>query len=135
MSICPKELREAYQKGRVVPFLGAGVSMSVTWDRGGKTVRGPSWKEVVDQAARELGFEHPDLARVRGTDLQILEYFKLKKSGYTDEITSWLTKNLDASDDAILASQIHKELAELSLCRLFYTTNFDDFLERLTFPL
>jgi hypothetical protein len=54
----------------VIPFIGAGASMAVTW--GDVTVtRGPSWEEMVDEAARLLGVAEPDLLRIRGTDLQI----------------------------------------------------------------
>src|SRR5262249_28683281 len=68
--------------------------------------------------------------RVRGTDMQILEYFKLKHGDQTAKLTNWLSKLMDPSDDALRDSPIHKELALLTRCRLFYTTNYDDFLER-----
>ena len=35
---------------------------------------------------------------------------------------------------ALKRSVIHKELADLVECKLFYTTNFDDFIEK-TFKL
>jgi hypothetical protein len=35
-----------------------------------------------------------------------------------------------ATDKDILASPIHAELVELSACSHFYTTNYDDFIER-----
>jgi hypothetical protein len=129
--LCPADLRDRYRAKRLIPFIGAGASMSVTW----KTVddqetRGPSWSELVQQATRILGFESPDLARVRGTDLQILEYFKRKNAGQTAKLTRWLSKLMDPPESAIRASRIHYELAKLSNCELFYTTNFDDFIER-----
>lgn len=127
---CPPALRERYHLHRVVPFIGAGASMSVTWDVGGKQTRGPSWSELVDRAADLLNFENADLARVRGTDLQILEYFKLQHSGQTAKLTNWLSKLMDPPDDALRAAPIHQALASLDKCRLFYTTNFDMFLER-----
>ena len=76
--ICPIDLKRLYRERRVIPFVGAGASMSVTWE-GGKR-RGPSWGEMVNEAARLLGAD-PDLLRVRGTDLQVLEYFAIKKGG------------------------------------------------------
>jgi hypothetical protein len=33
-------------------------------------------------------------------------------------------------DDALKASPIHRRLAALDRCRLYYTTNYDDFIER-----
>ncbi len=126
--VCPPELRNIYRDGRLLPFIGAGSSMSVQWSDSGIAKRGPSWKEMVDQAARILGFGDPDLLRVRGTDLQILEYFKTVET--TAKLTNWLQNNMRPPDDALEASQIHSELARLSNCSIFYTTNYDAFIER-----
>ncbi len=38
------ELRDRYQEGRLIPFIGAGVSMSVKWEENGREKRGPSWR-------------------------------------------------------------------------------------------
>jgi hypothetical protein len=73
---CPEELRRLYHERRVVPFVGAGASMSVSWSSGHE--RGPSWDEMVDQAVRFLGSNDPKLLRLRGSDLQVLEFFKIK---------------------------------------------------------
>lgn len=125
----PLELRTLYRDGRLLPFIGAGVSASVEWEKGGQIVRGPSWSELVDRAAKELGFDSADLIRARGTDLQILEYFKLHFSGHT-RLTNWLLVNMRPPDEAILKSPIHNELAKMTHCRVIYTTNFDNFIER-----
>lgn len=129
MPLCPTELRNHYRAGNVIPFIGAGVSMSVDWDDHGTKKHGPSWAELVNEAIKQLDFNPTDLARVRGTDLQILEYFGLIKANLTP-LTNWLVLNLNAPDAAISTSPIHAELAALDRCRLFYTTNFDNFLER-----
>lgn len=128
--ICPPDLRERYHQGRLLPFIGAGVSMSVVWKKDDKEKRGLSWSELVDQAAQLLGFQSAELARVRGTDLQILEYFKRKHAGETAKLTNWLSKTMDPPAKALKDSIIHQELSLLSKCKLFYTTNFDDFIER-----
>jgi SIR2-like domain len=129
--VCPDELRDVYFSRRLIPFIGAGVSMSVSWQDhpGGDTKRGPSWSELVSEAARKLGFSDPALLRVRGTDLQILEYFRLKKSGFY-ALTNWLYAEMRPPDDALRRSVIHEKLAGLTRCNLFYTTNYDDFIER-----
>jgi hypothetical protein len=124
------DLKKRYEQGRVIPFIGAGASMSVKWRQHGLETHGPSWGDLVDQAARLLGFQDPDLARVRGTDQQILEYFKLKHHDQTAQLTLWLARLMNPPDHALRASPIHRELAALIKCRLFYTTNYDDFLER-----
>src|SRR5271157_5543208 len=128
--ICPQELRERYHEERVLPFIGAGVSMAVEWKKGKTPTHGPSWEELVNQATKILGFEDADLARARGTDLQILEYFKRKHAGQTAKLTNWLSKLMDPHDDVLKRSVIHSELAKLTKCCLFYTTNYDNFIER-----
>ena len=128
--VCPPELRRLYHEERVIPFIGAGVSMSVSWTAAGVAVRGPSWEELVSEATRLLGFEDPELARMRGKDMQILEYFKLKNSGQTAKLKNWLNRLMNPPDDAFRNSPIHRELVALEKCRVFYTTNFDNFIEQ-----
>jgi len=125
----PLELRTLYRDGRLLPFIGAGVSASVEWCENGLIKRGPSWSELVERAAFELGFQSADLVKARGTDLQILEYFKLKFSGHT-RLTNWLLMNMNPPDEAICNSPIHNELSEMRACGIVYTTNFDNFIER-----
>lgn len=127
---CPPELKRRYQEGRLIPFIGAGISMSVQWESNGVQRAGPSWKELVDYAATELGFTSADLARMRATDLQILEYYKLKNHENLAPFRNWLVTRLQAPDEALLESAIHTSLAQLTNTDTFYTTNFDDFLER-----
>src|SRR5690242_16804435 len=113
---CPTQLKDHYQSGRLIPFIGAGASMAVEWETDGKKRRGPSWTELVNEAARKLGFDNPDLLRVRGTDLQILEYFGAKSHGYFAGLTNWLYAEMNPSDDALRASIIHERLSKLELC-------------------
>ncbi len=124
----PKNLRDVYAEGRLLPFIGAGISMAVEWKINEELRRGPSWSELVEKAANLLGFNDPDLLRVRGTDLQILEYFKLKNVNST-ELTNWLLTEFQPPIEALKGSTIHKGLSELDKCKTFYTTNFDSFLE------
>jgi hypothetical protein len=125
---CPVDLRRLYRERRVVPFIGAGASMSVSWADGKK--RGPSWEAMVDQAAKLLGCHDANLLRLRGSDLQILEFFKIMNSELA-QLTNWLSLQFSEATDAdILASPIHAELVQLKRCSMFYTTNYDDFIER-----
>ena len=84
---------------------------------------------MVHHAAHHLGFQEPSLLLTRGTPLQVLEYFRLREGGLAPLI-NWLVRQLDAPDSAIKASVIHSALASLSECSLFYTTNYDDYVER-----
>lgn len=125
----PMELKQLYHQGRLIPFIGAGVSMSVSWTTESEERRGPSWREFVDEAARQLGFLDPELLRVRGTDLQILEYYRLREQTLAP-LNNWLVKRVCPPEDALLNSPIHQELARSEKCLLMYTTNFDELLER-----
>lgn len=126
----PAGLKARYAEGRLVPFVGSGVSSSVTWDDGADgSKRGISWGALVDRAATILGFEEPDLLRERGTNLQILEYFRIRQGSFA-ELTAWFNNSMRAPDDALRSSRIIEALAGLDRCDFYYTTNFDDFLER-----
>lgn len=127
---CPLDLKRLYRDDRVIPFIGAGASMAVTWTRKGTITQGPSWSELVDHACTLLGILEPNLLRLRGNDLQILEYFRALKGGFA-ELTNWLSTEFHhAEDNDILRCPIHRSLVALERCRIFYTTNYDDFLER-----
>jgi hypothetical protein len=104
--------------------------MAVEWTEAGNTRHGISWSELVDAATQKLGFGDPELLRIRGTDLQILEYFRIANNGELAELRNWMLQRMSPPDDAIRQSIIHTALAKLMKCRIFYTTNFDDFLER-----
>lgn len=125
------DLRTFCSQGRLLPFVGAGVSTSVEWTTaGGEQRRGPSWKELVDQAAILVGSPDPNLLRVRGEDLQILEYFRSKNDDRLAKLTNWLVQRLDVDENTLLSNPIFDALASMGTCKIFYTTNFDDFLER-----
>lgn len=128
MVTVPASLRALYKEGRLIPFVGAGVSLSVTWDGGNR--HGVSWSALVDEAARQLGHD-PNLLRSRGTDLQILEYFRLK-TGEDGLMTlrDWFRESMSPPDDALLASPILQALVKMDRCRTVYTTNYDNFIER-----
>jgi len=126
---CPPELRRLYRDGRVVPFIGAGVSMAVQWKIDGAIKRGPSWGELVDRAAELIGADDAELLRMRGTELQILEYMRIKFDTM-QPLINWLHASMQPKDDDLRASMLHSALASMSASRLFYTTNYDDFIER-----
>jgi len=129
MSGCPPELRRLYRDGRVIPFVGAGASMTVEWSSEGAPRRGPSWRELVDKAADLIGADDPELLRMRGSDLQILEYLRIKRDTM-QPLINWLHASMQPSDEDLRRSVLHEALASLSACRVIYTTNYDDFIER-----
>ena len=103
--------------------------MAVEWKSDGAQHRGPSWRELVDKAAELIGAEDPELLRMRGSDLQILEYMRIKRDTM-QPLVNWLHASMRPNDDDILRSPLHRKLASLKSCQLIYTTNYDDFIER-----
>ncbi|MEX0828108.1 MAG: SIR2 family protein [Haliea sp.] len=83
----------------------------------------------MDKAAEFIGAEDPELLRMRGTDLQILEYYRIKNDT-VQPLINWFHKSMNPRDADIKKSPIHKELSALQQCKVFYTTNYDDFIER-----
>jgi hypothetical protein len=60
-----------------------------------------------------------------------LEYFRIVKGGNLAELTNWLSHQFSSAKDVdITSSPLHAELSLLSQCNLYYTTNYDDFIER-----
>ena len=110
-----EDLKGLYDAHRLIPFIGAGVSASVEWEDGKNKKHGPSWKEMVDQACHLLGFEDPELLRMRGTDLQILEYFKHCNNEEVAKLTNWLVTNMQPPDDALEFSNPRSARANGSL--------------------
>lgn len=120
-------VRARYLEGRLLPFIGSGVSRAVEWESGSK--RGLSWSELVDQAAVQLGFDDPELLHLRGNHLQILEYYREKKGHFT-ELRDWFLKEMSPPSDALSSSVLLDAITSMDKCRTMYTTNYDDFLER-----
>jgi hypothetical protein len=83
----------------------------------------------VDSAAALIG-ENAHLLRARGEDLQILEYCRAKLDGQLAPLRNELNRALDPPDEALSGSPVHAALADLDRCDIYYTTNYDSFLER-----
>ena len=105
--------------------------MSLEWTTPASTTvqKGPSWSEMVSEACRIMGYSDPELLRYRGTDLQILEFFGQKMGNFAP-LTNWLVRKFHVDDAAIVGSRVHTALAALINSRTYYTTNYDDLLER-----
>ena len=64
------ELIDAMADGRLVLFVGAGVSRSLGL---------PSWDELIRHMAGELGY-HPELFRSLGDNYTLAEYYQQQKN-------------------------------------------------------
>ena len=111
-------LRELLQGGRLIPFVGSGLSQPLGL---------PSWSSLLDTIAIQLGYE-PEVYRSNGNALQLAEYYVVEK-GSIGPLRSEMDRLFDPSDEAIRASKVHSLLVDLHAPAI-YTTNYDRIIER-----
>ncbi|MBK7105031.1 MAG: SIR2 family protein [Ignavibacteriae bacterium] len=119
-SIFISEIKAIYSEKRLVPFIGAGFS---------KPLGLPSWKELIDEIALELGFRK-ELFYLHGTLQQLAEYLKITNRKKYDEFKMKMYKEFETTEivERRKSSITHKALANLDL-NLIYTTNYDSHIE------
>jgi NAD-dependent SIR2 family protein deacetylase len=105
-------------RGQVIPFVGAGVSMSLGL---------PSYASLIQELGGQLGFDGAIFDQL-GDYLTLAEFYHLRKSGLS-ELQKPLQEKWKKTQKEVLVSPVHKAIVELR-CKLIYTTNFDDFLEK-----
>lgn len=113
-----EEMINQYIENKVILFVGAGVS---------KNLGLPTWSELIDQIAKELGYD-PDLFKVYGESLALAEYYRIMK-GNIGPLRSWMDTNWHANDIDIKTSKIHELIANAKF-PIIYTTNYDRWLEK-----
>ncbi len=118
---------DALQRGRVIPFLGAGASIV------GRTSGGPGWdprsstylptgSELAAHLASQSSFpagEQVDLAKVA-------QYYEVVAAGrrrLNDELSGLLSRDF-------APGPLHRYLASIKAPMLVVTTNYDDLIER-----
>lgn len=112
------KVRDLYKKKRIIPFIGAGLSMCFEL---------PSWEQLIDIIANELGWD-PEVFKLSGNFWQLAGYYKACKGGI-GELRSRLDKQFNPKDEDIRSSRAHTALANMQLS-VIYTTNFDKIIER-----
>jgi hypothetical protein len=111
-------LRELRNDGKLIPFVGAGLS---------KRFGLPSWSDLIGTIAKELGYD-PDVFNCNGTNEQLAEYYVATK-GSIGPLRSLMDQAFNPGDDKISNSKAHSALVEMNL-QLIYTTNYDKIIER-----
>ena len=103
-------IKEASQQGRLVVFVGAGVS-----NNSGV----PTWAELIN------GMKDECLAGGETDDLKIAQLYKDTRGEkeYTDKVKDVLKHN------KVIPNAIHKSILDLNPCHVI-TTNYDDLLEQ-----
>src|SRR5437763_5534788 len=101
--IVPEDLARSVAERRAILFAGAGLSM---------TVGLPSWQELIDHMAAELGAD-PSEALNGATAYQTLaEYYRLKR-GSIGPLRSWMDRKWRVSEEKLHQSTMHKLIVEL----------------------
>jgi hypothetical protein len=118
-----EDLARQIRDHKVVLFAGAGLSVPLGL---------PSWGELMEHVAAELGYDPDVLIRPGANYLQIAEYYRLEKKSI-GPLRSWMDRKWTVSDDQLHASRTHNRLIDLNF-PFIYTTNYDRNIER-TFEL
>lgn len=111
-------LRELREEGRIIPFIGAGLSMPLGL---------PSWSDLMSIIANQLGYD-PDVFILNGNNLQLAEYYVAIK-GNIGPLRSEMDRLFNPTDAIIKNSRAHSALVDMNL-PLIYTTNYDRIIER-----
>ena len=112
------ELIAELKRNRVIPFIGAGMSMNLGL---------PSWNELICRMAIELEFD-PSEFQAFGDFLELAEFYEIKK-GSIGPLRSWMDVNFHSPSVRIENSLIHKIIANFNF-HIIYTTNYDRWLEK-----
>ena len=111
-------LRGLSRDGKLMPFIGAGLSHSLGL---------PSYDGLIGEVAEELGWD-AEVFRQQGDFLQLTEYYVTVK-GSIGPLRSRLDREWNPTDEQVRSSRPHAALAALRPA-LLYTTNYDDIIER-----
>lgn len=114
----PAELLESFQRGDVILFLGAGLSVGAGL---------PGWADLIRPLAHSVGSRWP----ADETDLTT-EYLLAAAQHYENQrgrhaLISRLRETLD--NTGVSLTSVHQLVASLPT-RAIFTTNYDDFIER-----
>lgn len=107
-----KRIQDASCSGRLVLFVGAGVS---------KNSGVPMWGELIEKMKREL----PESVKLEKDDLKLAQLYKDSrgKKEYLEMVKNTLCHN------KVIPNPIHKELLALNPIHII-TTNYDDLIEQ-----
>ncbi len=131
MTSIPQQLKESLQQGLVIPFIGAGVSMSVK-DKNGNALF-PSWKNLLELAATRLEAENkPDEANiVKGfvKTNRLLDAAKEAKQALAANWFDFLKQQFDHSEKDVAPDSLELARAIWQLgSKLIITSNYDHVL-------
>ena len=112
------ELKDLIKQGKVILFVGAGVSA---------TLGLPTWSKLIAHLANELGYESR-LFEKYGDSISLAEYYVLTK-GRIGELRSWMDTNWNVKKKVLKKSKVYEYIIRMKF-PIIYTTNYDHCLER-----
>jgi hypothetical protein len=112
------QLIDDYKKGKILLFVGAGVSANLGL---------PTWGKLIEQLAGELGYD-PDIFNTYGNYLALAEYYKIKK-GNIGSLRSWMDREWHDPRIDVAKSEIHEYISKGNF-PIVYTTNYDNWIEK-----
>jgi hypothetical protein len=116
----PTDLKKAHDEGRLLLFVGAGVSINLGL---------PSWRKLIDEIARQLGYDADVFSTYGGGNhLPLAEYYRRIK-GSLGPLRSWMDVQWHSPHIDVTGSDIHSHIVDGNF-PLIYTTNYDRWLER-----
>lgn len=118
----PDELVGLFREGRVIPFIGAGMSANVGY---------PSWDDLLECLGESLkrgDLTHDEIVELTGGDrLRVAEYYFLTEGKQVGPLRKEIHGQF--KDISPLEFGGYVDLVNLGSQRI-YTTNFDDLIER-----
>lgn len=114
----PEDLVTAVKERCAILFAGAGLSISVGL---------PSWREVMEQIAAELGVATEAIAGPGTSYHMLAEYYRIRH-GSIGPLRSWMDRQWSVSARRVRKSRIHELIVSLDF-PLIYTTNYDRNIE------
>jgi hypothetical protein len=131
MMTIPSQLKESLQKGLAIPFIGAGVSMSLKNTAGNSLF--PSWKALLEQAATHLEddgkSDDADIVKIFVKQNRFLEAATEAKRALNSNWYSFLKKQfaLSSTDAEPVSLELAERVWQLG-SDLVITTNYDHVL-------
>lgn len=113
------ELDQLLKENNVILFVGSGIS---------KNLGLPTYGELIDEMASQLGFDPEVLNAWGNNDFLILAEYYFHQKGSLGELRSWMDRKWHNPNIDIGQSEIHKLIVEIGF-PIIYTTNFDRWLE------
>lgn len=111
-------LADAVRARRVILFVGAGISRSLGL---------PSWAELVEEMAKQLGFDPAVFDALGNGYLELAEYYRIQKTTL-GSLRSWMDRRWHHDEARVDKSEVHQSIVALKF-PIIYTTNYDRWLE------